>query len=73
MHMVLNEKNMQPRMHYRARLSLRIEGEIKSFPDRQKLKICDHKTKTSSARNIKGDPVKETGSTEKQFTEIVTE
>ena len=35
---VLNEKNMQPRIPYPARLSFRIEGEIKSFQDRQKLK-----------------------------------
>ena len=35
---VRNGKNMQPRMLYPARLLLRIEGEIKSFPDKQKLK-----------------------------------
>ena len=35
---VLNEKNMQLRILYPARLSFRIEGEIKSFQDRQKLK-----------------------------------
>ena len=35
---VLNEKNLQPRILYPARLSFRIEGEIKSFQDRQKLK-----------------------------------
>ena len=35
---VLNENNMQPRIPYTARLSFRIEGEIKSFQDRQKLK-----------------------------------
>ena len=35
---VLNEKNMQPRILYPARLSFRIEGEIKSFQDRQKVK-----------------------------------
>ena len=35
---VLNEKNMQPRILYPASLSFRIEGEIKSFQDRQKLK-----------------------------------
>ena len=35
---VLNEKNMQPRILYPARLSFRIEGEIKNFQDRQKLK-----------------------------------
>ena len=35
---VLNEKNMQPRILYPARLSIRIEGKIKSFQDKQKLK-----------------------------------
>ena len=35
---VLNEKNMQPRILYPARLSFRMEGEIKSFQDRQELK-----------------------------------
>ncbi len=33
----LNEKKMQPRILYPARLSLRIEGEIKSFTDKKKL------------------------------------
>ena len=35
---VLNEKNMQPRILYQARLSFIIEGEIKSFQDGQKLR-----------------------------------
>ena len=35
---VLNQKNMQPRILYPARLSFKIEEEIKSFPDKQKLK-----------------------------------
>ena len=34
----LNEKNRQPRILYPASLSLKIEGEIKSFQDKQKLK-----------------------------------
>ena len=34
----LNEKNIQPRRVYPARLSLKIEGEIKSFQDKQELK-----------------------------------
>ena len=32
---VLNEKNLQPRILYPARLSFRMEGDIKSFQDRQ--------------------------------------
>ena len=35
---VLNGKNIQPGILYPARLLCRIEGEIKSFWDKQKLK-----------------------------------
>ena len=35
---VLSEKNLQPRILYPERLSFRIEGDIKSFQDRQKPK-----------------------------------
>ena len=35
---VLNEKNLQPRILYPARLSFRMKGETKSFQDRQELK-----------------------------------
>ena len=31
---VLNQKNMQPRILYPARLSFKIEREIKSFPNK---------------------------------------
>ena len=39
---VLNQKNMQPRILYPARLSFKTEGEIKSFPGKQKLKEFDY-------------------------------
>ena len=35
---VLKWKNLQPRLLYRARLSFKIDGEIKCFSDKQKLK-----------------------------------
>ena len=35
---VLEEKNLQPRLQYTARISFKIDGEIKSFSDEQKLK-----------------------------------
>ena len=35
---VLKGKNMWPRIHYPARLSFKIGGEIKNFSDKQKLK-----------------------------------
>ena len=31
---VMKEKNLQPRILYPARLSLRYDGEIKRFPDK---------------------------------------
>ena len=34
----LSEKNMQPRILYPARLSFRIDGEIRTLQDQQKLK-----------------------------------
>ena len=35
---VMKEKNLQPRLLYPARISFKYEGEIKSFPDTQKLR-----------------------------------
>ena len=34
----LKRKNLQPRLLYPARISFKIDGEIKSFPDKQKLR-----------------------------------
>ena len=35
---MMKGKNLQPRIVYPARLPLRFDGEIKSFPDKQKLR-----------------------------------
>ena len=35
---VMKWKNLQPRTFYPARLSLRFDGEIKSFTDKQKIR-----------------------------------
>ena len=35
---VMKENNLQPRLLYPARMSIRYEGELKSFTDKQKLK-----------------------------------
>ena len=35
---VMKGKHLQPRILYRARLSFRFEGEIKTFTDKQKLR-----------------------------------
>ena len=34
----MKEKNLQPIIPYAARLFFRFDGEIKSFPDKQKLR-----------------------------------
>ena len=35
---VLRTRGLQPRLHYPARLSIKIEGQIRSFPDKRSLK-----------------------------------
>ena len=35
---VMRTKGLQPRLLYPARLSIKIEGQIKSFPDKRRLK-----------------------------------
>ena len=35
---ILKEKNLQPRLLYPAKISFKVEGEIKSFTDKQKLR-----------------------------------
>ena len=34
----MKEKNLQPRILYPTRLSFQFDGEIKNFPDKQKLR-----------------------------------
>ena len=53
---VLNEKNMQPRILYPARLSFKMEGEIKSFQDKQKLK--EYVTSKPVCKKYYGGPCK---------------
>ena len=36
---VMKGKNLQPRLLYPASLSFRFDGEIQSFPDKQKLTV----------------------------------
>ena len=37
---IMKGKNLQPRLLYLARISFKIDGEIKSFSDKQKLREC---------------------------------
>ena len=39
---VLKSRDLQPRLLYLAKISLRIEGQIKSFPDKKKTKGIHH-------------------------------
>ena len=50
---VLKGKNLQPRLQYLARISFKIDGEIKSFSDKQKLKEFST-TKPTLQQMLKG-------------------
>ena len=50
---VLKGKNLQPRLPYLARISFKIDGEIKSFSDKQKLREFST-TKPALQQMLKG-------------------
>ena len=50
---VLKGKNLQPRLLYPARISFKIDGEIKSFSDKQKLREFST-TKPALQKMLKG-------------------
>ena len=50
---VLKRKNIQPRLPYLARISFKIDGEIKSFSDKQKLREFST-TKPALQQMLKG-------------------
>ena len=50
---VMKEKNLQPRLLYPARISFKIDGKIKSFSDKQKLKTIQYH-QISFTTNVKG-------------------
>ena len=50
---VLKGKNLQPRLLYLARISFKIDGEIKSFSDKQKLREFSA-TKSALQQMLKG-------------------
>ena len=51
---VLKKKNLQPRSLYLAKISFRIDGEIKSFMDKQKLREFST-TKPTLQKILKGN------------------
>ena len=48
-------KNLHPRILYPARLSFRFDGEIKSFPDKQKLR--EFSTTKSALQQMLKEPL----------------
>ena len=50
---VLKRENLQPRLQYLARISFKIDGEIKNFSDKQKLREFST-TKPALQQMIKG-------------------
>ena len=50
---ILKEKNLQPRVLYTGRISFKIDGEIKSFSDKQKLTAFST-TKPALQQKLKG-------------------
>ena len=62
---VMRTRGLQPRLLYPARLSIKIAGQIKSFPDKKKSKrIYLHQT--SSARDAKGTALRKGRKRERQ-------
>ena len=49
---VMKEKNPQPRLLYSARISFKYEGQIKSFTDKQKLRIQCHQSSSSTSAQV---------------------
>ena len=52
---MMKSKDLQPRLLYPAKLSFRMEGQIKCFPDKKKLKELPkcHYHQASIMRNVK--------------------
>ena len=48
----MKEKNLQPRILHPARLSFRFDGEIRIFPDKQKLKGASLGRKTRAGKDL---------------------
>ena len=54
----MKSKELQPRLLYPARLSFKIKGETRSFPDKKKLKELVHYHQSSIIRNDKGSSLR---------------
>ena len=63
----MKEKNLQPRILYPVRLSFKFDGEIKSFPDKQKLREFSS-TKSALQQMLRELLWQETQEKEKTYT-----
>ena len=61
---VMRTRGLQPRLLYPARLSIKIEGQIKSFPQKKSKRI--HLHQASSARDAKGTALRKGRKRERQ-------
>ena len=61
---VMRTRGLQPRLLYPARLSIKIEGQIKSFQQKKSKRIHFHQT--SSARDAKGTALRKGRKRERQ-------
>ena len=62
---VMRIRGLQPRLHYSARLSIKIKGQVRSFPEKNKSKRI-HLHQTSSARDAKGPALRKGRKREKE-------
>ena len=62
---VMRTRVLQPRLLYPARLSIKIQGQIKSFPDKKMSKRI-HFHQTTSARDAKGTALRKGRKRERQ-------
>ena len=60
----MTTRGLQPRLLYPARLSIKIEGQIKGLPDKKTKRIHVHQT--SSARDAKGTALRKGRKRERQ-------
>ena len=61
----MKRKDLQPRLVYPARPSFKIEGEIKSFPDKRRLKAYINTKPAKAPKGAKGPAVKRRRSRER--------
>ena len=63
---VMRTRGLQKRLLYPARLSIKIEGQIRSFPEKKKKSKRIYLHQTSSARDAKGTALRKGRKRERQ-------